>query len=217
MKNRKLGLFGAAITAITAAALTVAPALGEPSTEAQPKTATIGKAAPDFTLQDAEGKTHKLSDYTAQGKTVVLEWFNPKCPFVVRHHETKSTFKDLYNDYKDKDVVFLAINSSNRDSGVYGYDAEYAKKWDIKYPILIDESGEVGRNYGAKTTPHMYVIDTNGDLRYMGAIDNDQRGNLSADEYVNYVAQALDQVLAGESVSTAETQSYGCSVKYRKK
>ncbi|MCA9281607.1 MAG: thioredoxin family protein [Phycisphaeraceae bacterium] len=216
MKARKLGIFGAAMTAIAATALTVSTATGGPEHAEHAQHAAIGEKAPDFTLQDASGKTHKLSDYTAAGKTVVLEWFNPKCPFVVRHHETKTTFNDLYEKYNTKDVVFLAVNSSNRDSGVYGFDAEYAKKWGIEYPILIDESGEIGKMYGAKTTPHMFVIDSSGDLRYMGAIDNDQRGNMSGDEYVNYVGQALDQILAHESVSVSETKSYGCSVKYRK-
>lgn len=215
MKARNLGVVGGMLAAIGAAAMIVPTAIGGPD-HAEHAAASIGQKAPDFALQDHNGKTHKLSDYTADGKVVVLEWFNPKCPFVVRHHETKSTFKDLYENYNSKNVVFLAVNSSNRDSGVYGFDAEYAKKWEIEYPILVDESGEIGKQYGAKTTPHMYIIDTNGDLRYMGAIDNDQRGNMSGDEYVNYVSQALDQVLAGETVSVAETKSYGCSVKYRK-
>ena len=216
MKTRKLGIFGAAMTAIAATALTVGTAIGGPEHAEHAQHASIGEKAPDFTLQDVNGKTHKLSDYTAAGKTVVLEWFNPTCPFVKRHYENKSTFKDLYTTYKDKDVVMLAINSSSRDSGAYGLDAEYAKKWGMEYPVLVDENGEVGKAYGAKTTPHMFVIDKNGDLRYMGAIDNDQRGNRSGDDYVNYVSQALDQILANESVSTSETKAYGCSVKYRK-
>lgn len=214
MKTRKLGFVGGMLAAIGAAAMLAPSAIGGPE-HAQHNRATIGEKAPDFTLQDINGKTHKLSDYTADGKVVVLEWFNPKCPFVVRHHETKSTFKDLYENYNTKDVVFLAVNSTNRNDTAYGHDAEYAKTWEIEYPILIDESGEVGKMYGAKTTPHMFVIDTNGDLRYMGGIDNDERGNLASDEYVNYVSQALDQILAGESVSVAESRSYGCSVKYR--
>ncbi len=216
MKNRTLAFVGAAMATLAAAALTVAPALAKPATAASPNSAKIGQTAPDFTLTDASGKSHTLSEYTKQGKIVVLEWFNPKCPFVVRHHEAKTTFKDLYSSYKDKNVVFLAVNSSNRDSGVYGFDAEYAKKWSIEYPILVDEAGEVGKAYGAKTTPHMYVIDSKGELRYMGAIDNDDRGNKSDSDYVNYVKSALDQVIAGETVATPETKSYGCSVKYKK-
>ena len=114
--------------------------------------------------------------------------------------------------------MWLAINSGAEGNQGAGVERNKQAKadWKLEHPILIDDAGEVGHRYGAKTTPHMFVIDSSGDLRYMGAIDNDQRGNMSGDEYVNYVGQALDQILAHESVSVSETKSYGCSVKYRK-
>ncbi len=177
-------------------------------------TAKIGEKAPDFTLEDTTGESHTLSDYTADGKIVVLEWFNPTCPYVVRHHKKMTTMKDIAADFEEKDVVWLAINSTNEGHPAFGKDAESIKEWKIEYPVLLDAPGDVGRLYGAKTTPHMYVIDKKGILRYMGAIDNDARGRKSESDKVNYVRQALDEVIAGETVSEPETRAYGCGVKY---
>lgn len=176
--------------------------------------AKVGAPAPNFTLTDTEGNSHTLSDLTKQGKVVVLEWFNPQCPFVVKHHEKHSTMKDLASEFADKGVVWMAINSGapGKQGAGLELNQEYKSKWTISYPILMDESGEVGHLYGAQTTPHMYVIDTSGELRYMGAIDNDRSATNLGD--VNYVRQALNQVLAGETVTTPETRAYGCSVKY---
>ncbi len=174
-------------------------------------TAKIGHEAPDFTLTDLSGKTHTLSDYA--GKVVVLEWFNPQCPFVVKHHETRKTMPKLYAKYKDR-VVWLAINSNA--PGKQGSGAALNKaaqeEWKIEYPLLLDPTSEVARRYAAKTTPHMYVIDAQGTLRYDGAID-DERG-IKAEPKVNYVERALDAVLAGKEVEQAKTKPYGCSVKY---
>lgn len=174
--------------------------------------AKIGEQAPDFALKDTDGKEHKLSDY--KGKIVVLEWFNPGCPFIKLHHEKQSTFADLYKDYHGKDVVILAINSTNADHADYGKDAQAKKDWKIEYPILSDANGKVGHAYGAKTTPHVFVIDKDGKLAYSGAIDNDARMQKQGDDKVNYVRNALDELLAGKAVSKAETRPYGCSVKY---
>lgn len=121
---------------------------------------------------------------------------------------------DLAAEFTSKDVVWVAINSGA--AGKQGAGLELNKKfkdeWKISYPILLDETGEVGKMYGAKTTPHMYVIDTDGTLKYAGAIDNNPSATNLGD--VNYVRQALNEVLSGETVTTPETRPYGCSVKY---
>ncbi|HYF14991.1 MAG TPA: thioredoxin family protein [Phycisphaerales bacterium] len=174
---------------------------------------SVGQAAPTFTLKDTSGKEHNLSTILAGGdKVVVLEWFNPDCPVVKMHHGENTTFKDLAGKYKDKPVVFLAINSGA--AGKQGAGLERNKKaigeYGITYPVLLDESGDVGRAYGAKTTPHMFVIGKDGKVAYMGAIDDksDKPGK------TNYVSKALDELLAGTTVSMPETKPYGCSVKY---
>lgn len=167
----------------------------------------VGAPAPGFTLRDAAGKQVALSDFA--GKVVVLEWINPDCPFVKRHYQAK-TMSDLASRYAGKGVVWLAVNTTHY------MGAEDNTKWiesnALPYPILIDATGEVGRLYGAKTTPHMYVIDQHGTLVYAGAIDDDPQGSKA--EKLNYVARALDEVLAGSPVTTAQTKPYGCSVKY---
>ncbi len=169
----------------------------------------VGGAAPDFTLTDTAGNEVSLSDF--EGKVVVLEWLNPDCPFVVRHYKA-GTMKSLAEKYGEKDVVWLTINSTNY------MDAEANAKFkaanQLPYPILVDQDGAVGHLYDAKTTPHMYIIDGAGKIVYMGAIDDDPRGG--SDKPANYVAAALDEVLAGKAVTTAETTPYGCSVKYKK-
>ena len=171
--------------------------------------AAVGSPAPDFTLTDTSGNEVSLSDYA--GRVVVLEWVNPDCPFVQRHYKA-GTMKSLATKYGAQDVVWLTINSTNY------MDAEASAAFkaanDLPYPILVDQSGEVGHLYGAATTPHIFVIDGSGTVVYIGAIDDDPRG--SSDVPTNYVAAALDEVLAGEAVSTPETKPYGCSVKYKK-
>jgi peroxiredoxin len=171
--------------------------------------ATIGAAAPNFTLTDTAGSEVSLSDFA--GQIVVLEWVNPDCPFVQRHYKA-GTMKNLATTYNGQGVVWLTINSTNYMDAAA--NAAFKTANGLPYPILIDQSGEVGHLYGAATTPHMYVIDGNGTLVYVGAIDDDPRG--SSDDPTNYVAAALDEVLAGEAVATAETKPYGCSVKYKK-
>lgn len=178
------------------------------------KKAEIGAAAPEFSLTDTDGKTVKLSDY--KGKVVVLEWFNPTCPVIVQHHKTNTTFNELFSQYKDKGVVFLAINSSGvgKDGNGKDLNIKAKKEWKIEYPILLDESGEVGRLYAAKTTPHCYVIDKDGKLAYRGAIDDKKTGKPDSK---NYVKLAVDQVLRGETVTESDTKPYGCNVKYGSK
>lgn len=168
---------------------------------------SIGAAAPTFTLADQSGKQVNLADFA--GKVVVLEWLNPGCPFVVRHYKAK-TMASLVAKYADKDVVWLAVNSTS------GADAAGNANWvtenALTYPILDDHEGKVGKLYGAKTTPHMFVIGKDGKLAYIGAIDSDAAGD--ATEKVNYVDKALGEILEGKAVSTPQTKSYGCSVKF---
>lgn len=209
--TRRKGLL-AGLAAVAAAAIGVS-AFTSTVTAGDEAKAKIGAQAPEFTLVDAMGKQHSLSSYTAQGKIVVLEWFNAGCPFVVRHHEKYTTMKDLAAKYGDK-IQWLAINSGAPGKQGYGIDKEAIEEWKISYPVLIDSDGKVGRMYGAKTTPHMYIIDTKGVLRYAGAIDNDRADKMSQDQKINYVDRALGEIIAGKDVSTSETLSYGCSVKY---
>ena len=178
-------------------------------------TLVLGKPAPDFELKDINGKTVKLSDY--KGKIVVLEWFNPECPFVVRQH-SEGPLKDAAAKATKDGVVWLAINSSG--PGKEGNGVEKNKKavadWKMEYPVLVDEDGTVGMAYGSKNTPTMYIIDAKGMLAYHGAIDNAADGKPEGGTLVNYVESALAEMKAGKAVSKAETKPYGCGVKYAK-
>ena len=178
---------------------------------------TVGNAAPDFSLPDATGKTHSLADF--KGKFVVLEWFNEGCPFVKKHYGSGNMQK-LQQEYSGKDVVWLTINSSA--PGEQGHlTPETAPKTisELKMTstkLLLDPDGKVGRLYGAKNTPHMFVINKEGKLIYQGAIDS--KPTASASDIAsssNYVKVALDESMAGKPVSTANTKPYGCSVKYK--
>lgn len=181
----------------------------------------IGEKAPEFTLVDINGKTHKLADYTKEGKIVVLEWFNPGCPFIVKLYnndlETKPTH-DLAAKYKDKDVVWLLINSTAKDNADFAKNEPKVKEWGVKHPVLLDSDGKVGKLYSARTTPHMYIIGKDGKLAYQGAFDSNRTPNPAGPgtQVVNYIDQALTQLIAGETVTTAETRPYGCGVKYAK-
>ncbi len=211
MKTMSLIRFGAA--GLAAATLAFASMAMSPSHVAEAEPPKVDEKAPDFTLTDTDGKEHKLSEYTKDGKIVVLEWFNPGCPFVKKHY-TGGNMNKVAAEFKDKDVVWLLINSGAPGKQGAGKETNVKRKkdWKIERPILLDESGEVGKLYGAKKTPEMYVIDTEGVLRYHGAIDNNRRANRIGD--VNYVRSALDKIIAGETVTTKEEPAYGCSVKY---
>lgn len=178
---------------------------------------TVGKPAPAFSVKDWDGKTRSLSDF--KGKTVVLEWFNFYCPFVRKHYDP-GNMQSLQKKYTGKGVVWLSVCSSA--DGKPGWATPEAHKTNFKErngaptAVLIDADGTMGRAYGAKTTPHMFVIDKKGVLAYAGAIDD----NTSADKEAvktakNYVAAALDETLAGKPVSTSATKAYGCSIKYK--
>lgn len=200
-----------AVAAVVTAGMTMG-AMGDHAEHAH-----VGHKAPDFTLTDYNGTNHTLSKYTNEGKIVVLEWFNPMCPFVERHYDKYNTMEDLYSEFSDDDVVFLSINSAHEGHPTYGHDAEYSKKWGKSAPVLIDAHGKVGHMYGAKTTPHMYIIHKDGTLVYAGAIDDDRADSKPYESKTNFVSQALKEILAGEEVSMPETKAYGCSVKYAKK
>lgn len=178
--------------------------------------AEVGQPAPDFTLKDYEGKEHKLSEL--RGKMVVLEWWNPDCPFVKASHN-KGSLKEMAKRVTQTGVVWLAINSGA--PGKQGHAPERVaagkKAFGMEHPILADESGAVGHLYGATNTPHMFVIDAKGVLVYRGAIDNSPDGegdSPTGGKLVNYVDEALTATAAGKPVSTKDTKAYGCSVKY---
>jgi len=175
-----------------------------------------GEKAPAFKLTDTAGQEHELAKYLADGKTVVLEWFNPDCPFIIKHHQNHKTMNESFAQVKDHDVVWLAINSNAPGKQGNGLERNQraVKEYEIPFPVLIDESGEVGRAYGAKTTPHMFVITKDGVVVYNGAIDDDR--SAGAPGKTNHVLQALHDLMQGNAVKTAETQPYGCSVKYGK-
>jgi peroxiredoxin len=188
----------------------VSCAAGEKEAVSSPK---IGEKALEFTLASYDGKEVSLSDYTrplGEGKIVVLEWFNYECPFVKYHYE-KATMADLAAKYKDKDVVWIAINSTKHLKPEE--NKAWAEKYKLEYPILDDRSGAVGRAYGARTTPHMYIIDKEGKIVYSGAIDDSPMGR-KKEGAVNYVDKALSELLSGKAVSIPETEPYGCSIKY---
>jgi peroxiredoxin len=177
----------------------------------------VGTTAPDFSLTDSKGKTQSVSQY--KGKYVVLEWFNPGCPFVQKHYGSGNMQK-LQEEFTGKGVVWLTIDSSA--PGLEGnLTAEQANakmtEWKTKQTALVlDPDGKAGRSYGAKNTPHMFVINPEGKIVYEGAIDSKATPNpADINGATNYVKVALEESLAGKTVSNANTKPYGCSVKYK--
>jgi peroxiredoxin len=177
----------------------------------------IGSPAPDFSLTDAKGETHSLSQY--KGKYVVLEWFNPKCPFVQKHYGSRNMQK-LQEEYTSKGLVWLTINSSA--PGTWGnLTPEQAERklaeWKThQTALLLDPDGKVGRAYGAKNTPNMVVINPEGKIVYEGAIDTKATPNpADIPDSINYVKVALDESLARKPVTTSRTKPYGCAVEYK--
>jgi len=178
--------------------------------------AALGQPAPDFTLSDLNGKPVRLSSF--RGKIVVLEWFNPGCPFVRASHTAGSLVKAAEKQAA-QGVVWLGINSGAPCKHGHGIDTsrEGAQRFALQHPILIDENGSVGRVYGAERTPHMYVIDQQGMLRYAGAIDNSPDGegkSPEGDRLIDFVDSAIQDLNSGRPVRTPKTAPYGCSVKY---
>jgi peroxiredoxin len=178
--------------------------------------AVVNQPAPAFSAKDATGKTVNLADF--KGKHVVLEWVNPGCPFVQKHYNS-GNMPATQKDAMAKGVVWLSVSSTARDAGDYLPPAELAKwlqgKSAAPTATLMDEDGKLGRSYGARTTPHMYLIDPQGKLVYAGAIDSKPSANpADIKTATNYVKQAVGEAVAGKPVSQAQTQAYGCSIKY---
>ena len=177
----------------------------------------VGSAAPDFSLNDAKGKTHSLSQY--KGKYIVLEWFNPECPFVKKHYGG-GHMQNLQNEFTDKGVAWLTIDS-NAPGTEGSLSPEQAEKvtsaWKMhETAFLLDPDGKVGRSYGAKNTPNMVIINPEGKIIYQGAIDSKATPNpADIPSSTNYVKVALEESLAGKPVSNPKTKPYGCSVKYK--
>lgn len=215
-----------AVAAVTAGVALVASAVG-----AGPG---VGDKAPDFTLTDVEGNEHRLSDF--EGKVVVLEWFNPDCPFVKKFHKNSRVMAETVAAWQAEmdeegnvtgrgdaaeeaglDVVFLAVNSGAPGKQGYGVDRNRKAVTDyaIQYPVLLDDTGVVGKKYGAKKTPEIFIIDEEGMIIYHGPIDNTGSARKLGD--TNYVRTALSQHAAGETVITPKIAPYGCGVKYAKK
>lgn len=198
--------------ALQLASLGTLPWLG-----AAAQAATIGQAAPDFSLTDVNGKTVKLSDF--KGKPVVLEWNNPGCPFVRKHYGS-GNIPALQKEFTGKGVAWLTINSTEDASGDYKTPPQLAR-WMAEQKaaptaVLMDEEGTVGRAYSARVTPHMYLIDARGRLVYAGAIDSIPSARTAdIERATNYVRQGLNELLAGKPVSVAQNQAYGCTIKYK--
>ena len=177
--------------------------------------AEIGKAAPDFTGTDINGKTVKLSDY--KGKIVVLESYNQDCPFCHNQFQTGS-MQALQKEMTDKGVIWLMVYSVNPNNHTHRTPEEARAEWK-EYKMnatawLDDGSGDIGHLYGMKTTPHMFVIDKSGTLVYDGAIDDQPDPEHDPRKAHNYVRDAVDKTLAGEKVTVTQTKPYGCAVKY---
>ncbi len=188
------------------------------------KPVAVGEAVPDFALTDLDGKEHNLSDY--KGKVVLLEWFNPQCPYVIDQY-TKGTLKTFGREMKQDGAIYLAVNSAAPGNQGSGREAniEARERFEIRFPILLDEDGKVGRLLDARFTPQIFIIDARGVLRYAGAIDNAPMGKVNTTtyppgkgkergEFVNYARQAYDEIKAGEEVTTPTTKPYGTRVKY---
>jgi peroxiredoxin len=170
--------------------------------------AEVGKTAPDFTVTDVNGKTHKLSDH--KGKIIVLEAYNLDCPYVANHYNT-GAMQELQGNLTAKDVVWLTVNSSYKDAEKAKKEAADKK---IKATVVHDPAGKIGKAYGFKTTPHMVVIGKDGKVAYNGAIDDKAETEGDPRAAKNYVKEAVAKLQAGEPLTVAKTKPYGCGVKY---
>jgi peroxiredoxin len=197
-----------------------APAAAAAAPRAQ---AELGKPAPEFQLRDTEGKAFTLAEL--RGKTVVLEWFNPDCPFIKSAH-TKGPLVDMAKQVRGPSLVWLSINSSAPGKQGHGVERNTRAKaeYRMENPVLLDESGSVGKAYGALKTPHLFVIDPQGVLVYRGGLDNAPMGVVDderprpegtpPEQLVPYLRNALADLQAGRAIALADTPPYGCSVKY---
>ena len=177
--------------------------------------ADIGKPAPEFTATDIQGQTHALKDY--RGKIVVLESYNLDCPFV-RNHYRSGAMQELQSELKDKGVVWLIVNSVSAKNPSHRTAEAARQEWAAQKIAatawLDDSSGRVGKAYGMRTTPHLFVIDPAGNLAFQGAIDDRASAEGDPRTAKNYVREAVRQIQAGEKVAVSQTKPYGCGVKY---
>lgn len=203
------------------------PAAPSPAPQPDPAALTakaeLGKPAPDFTLFGVDGKAYKLSEL--RGKTVVLEWFNPDCPFV-KHARSEGELKKMASKMMGDSLVWLSVNSSAPGKQGHGLERNKAaiEEYGIKTPVLLDETGAVGKSYGAEKTPHLFIVSKDGTLIYRGAIDNAPIGKVDPErpklpdskegELINYVSAALEDHNASRALRLPETAAYGCAVKY---
>jgi len=176
----------------------------------------VGQPAPDFTGLDSYGKQHSLSQY--KGKTVILEWTNHDCPYVKKHYNS-GNMQALQKDATANGIVWLSIISSSpgKQGHVSGKQANELSASRNASPtaVILDESSEIGLLYGAKTTPHMYIVDKSGQLVYMGGIDDTpSKDEDDISKSKNYVRAALDEMAASQAIKKSITRPYGCSVKY---
>ena len=197
--------------ALVAALTACAPALPAPVETAA--SAVVGQPAPDFTLADLDGASFTLSDKL--GSTVVLEWFNPDCPFV-KYAYDEGPLGSFAGRWIGEGVVVAAINSGKAGKQGAGVERNRAARaaWSMAAPVLLDEAGEVGRAYGAKTTPQLVVINPAGTLVYNGALDNAPLGKVSGDAHRVFADEVLTQVTRDGTAPYGHQKPYGCSVKY---
>ena len=209
-----------AIALLTSAALPAAQEKDAKPPEPKPKSedakpqeakpAELGKPAPGFELKTIDGKTVKLDDY--KGKTVVIEWFNPACPFCVFAYGENGPLKTMPEDLTARGVVWLSIVSENpaNPGGKVENIKKFVDEHKMKAPMLLDPDGKIGKLYGAKSTPHVFVISVKGLLVYRGALDNGPFGNFPNDEArVNYVTAALTDLTGGHAVTKSDSKPYG--------
>ena len=175
--------------------------------------AALGQVAPDFVLTDTTGASVQLSSF--KGSVVVLEWFNADCPFIVSAHG-EGPLRTLPAEAAKQGVVWLAVNSSAEGKQGHGVErnSRARDEYGLPRPVLLDASGDVGRQYGAKTTPHLYIVDASGMLVYRGGLDNAPRGEAPAGGLQPFFQNALTSVQNGKAVNVSDTKAYGCSVKY---
>lgn len=215
------------VTACNSGSATPAPPAAsgaKPPSQGTNTAAALGKPAPDFTLADTDGAPHTLS--ALKGKFVVLEWFNPGCPFIRAAHGPGGVLEGMAKRVARDDLVWLSINSSGPGKEGNGLERNRAARaeFGMANPVLLDESGVVGHAYEAARTPHLFVVDKEGVLVYRGGIDNAPMGTVDDErprppgsnpgEQVNYVDRALDDLRAGRAVALPDTPAYGCTVKY---
>lgn len=213
-REARAALSRASRRAVMAAAMALGATLLMAQAHAAP---TVGQKAPDFIAMDSSGQRHRLSDFA--GKYVVLEWTNPGCPFVRKHYGS-GNLPATQKAATDKGVVWLAVNSTERAASDY-LPPDQLAAWMKEHKagataVLMDEDGVIGHAYGARTTPHLFIIDPQGLLVYAGGIDSIASARIDdIQKATNYVTQALSEAFGNKPISMAATKAYGCSIKYK--